>query len=111
MRWYFEVLSRYVKFSGRAGRTEYWMFYLFNARSFRHRIREVGIFSNKQMLGSVIIMIVLQVIFTHAGFMNRIFGTAPLGIGAWLYILATSIVIFVVVELIKGYDRRQARRR
>jgi uncharacterized membrane protein YhaH (DUF805 family) len=31
MRWYFEVLSRYVKFSGRAGRTEYWMFFLFNA--------------------------------------------------------------------------------
>ena len=31
MRWYFEVLSKYVTFSGRAGRAEYWTFYLFNA--------------------------------------------------------------------------------
>ena len=31
MRWYFEVLSRYAKFSGRAGRSEYWMFCLFSA--------------------------------------------------------------------------------
>jgi uncharacterized membrane protein YhaH (DUF805 family) len=30
MRWYFEVLSRYVMFSGRASRAEYWMFYLFD---------------------------------------------------------------------------------
>ncbi len=87
------------------------MFYLFNARSFRHRIREVGIFSNKQMLGSVIIMIVLQILFTHARFMNRIFGTAPLGVGAWLYILAISVVIFLVIEFVKWYDRRQAKRR
>ena len=30
MKWYFEVLKKYVKFSGRARRQEYWMFTLFN---------------------------------------------------------------------------------
>ncbi|UCF97417.1 MAG: DUF805 domain-containing protein [Spirochaetaceae bacterium] len=30
MKWYLEVLRKYVKFSGRARRTEYWMFFLFN---------------------------------------------------------------------------------
>jgi uncharacterized membrane protein YhaH (DUF805 family) len=30
MNWYFEVLKKYAVFSGRAHRTEYWMFYLFN---------------------------------------------------------------------------------
>lgn len=30
MHWYFDVLKRYVDFSGRAGRKEYWMFILFN---------------------------------------------------------------------------------
>jgi uncharacterized membrane protein YhaH (DUF805 family) len=30
MRWYLEVLRKYVQFSGRARRTEYWMFVLFN---------------------------------------------------------------------------------
>jgi uncharacterized membrane protein YhaH (DUF805 family) len=30
MNWYLAVLKNYVGFSGRAGRTEYWMFALFN---------------------------------------------------------------------------------
>jgi uncharacterized membrane protein YhaH (DUF805 family) len=31
MNWYVKVLKQYVDFSGRARRTEYWMFTLFNA--------------------------------------------------------------------------------
>jgi uncharacterized membrane protein YhaH (DUF805 family) len=30
MNWYLEVLKKYAVFSGRASRTEYWMFVLFN---------------------------------------------------------------------------------
>ncbi|MBI4962563.1 MAG: DUF805 domain-containing protein [Desulfomonile tiedjei] len=30
MRWYLQVLQKYAVFSGRAQRTEYWMFVLFN---------------------------------------------------------------------------------
>jgi len=30
VRWYLEVLKKYAVFGGRAGRTEYWMFVLFN---------------------------------------------------------------------------------
>jgi uncharacterized membrane protein YhaH (DUF805 family) len=31
MNWYIDVLRRYAQFDGRARRTEYWMFTLFNA--------------------------------------------------------------------------------
>lgn len=30
MNWYMEVLKKYAEFNGRARRTEYWMFFLFN---------------------------------------------------------------------------------
>jgi uncharacterized membrane protein YhaH (DUF805 family) len=30
MNWYLEVLMKYATFNGRARRTEYWMFFLFN---------------------------------------------------------------------------------
>lgn len=30
MNWYLEVLQKYAEFTGRARRTEYWMFVLFN---------------------------------------------------------------------------------
>lgn len=86
------------------------IFYLFSARTFRHRISDIGFFSNKRMLISIILMIGLQLIFTYAGFMNRVFGTAPLGIGAWLYIITSSFIIFLVVEFIKWNDRRLAKK-
>ena len=31
MNWYLKVLGQYADFSGRARRTEFWMFILFNA--------------------------------------------------------------------------------
>ena len=31
MNWYLQVLKKYAVFSGRAGRKEYWYFFLFNA--------------------------------------------------------------------------------
>ncbi len=30
MKWYLKVLQEYANFNGRAGREEYWMFFLFN---------------------------------------------------------------------------------
>jgi uncharacterized membrane protein YhaH (DUF805 family) len=30
MKWYFKVLKQYFDFKGRAGRKEYWLFFLFN---------------------------------------------------------------------------------
>jgi uncharacterized membrane protein YhaH (DUF805 family) len=30
MKWYIKVLKNYIEFNGRARRTEYWMFFLFN---------------------------------------------------------------------------------
>ena len=83
------------------------IFFLFNTRSFRHTLSEVGFFSNKRLIGGVILMILLQIMFTHASFMNRIFGTAPLGSTVWMYIIAVSFVIFLVVEIVKWHDRRQ----
>ncbi len=87
------------------------MFYLFNVRSFRNRLGEIGLFSNKRLLGGVALMTVLQIIFTYAGFMNRIFGTAPLSAIIWLCIIAASLVIFFFVEIMKWYDRGLIRKK
>lgn len=83
------------------------IFFLIIARSFRHRLREIVLFSNKRLLGRAVIMVVLQLLFTQAGFMDRIFGTAPLGMGSWKYILTISLIIFLVVEFLKWFERQQ----
>lgn len=41
MHWYFDVLTRYADFNGRAGRREFWMFFLLNA-VFTLVMRQVG---------------------------------------------------------------------
>lgn len=86
------------------------MFYLLNVRSFRNTLDDIGLFANKRLLGGIGVMAILQGIFTHAGFMNRIFGTAPLPAVTWLCIIGASLAIFVVVELMKWHDRRQVRK-
>ena len=86
------------------------MFYLLNVRSFRNTLDDIGLFANKRLLGGIGVMAILQGIFTHAGFMNRIFGTAPLSAATWLCIIGASLAIFAVVELMKWHDRRRERK-
>ena len=58
MNWYTKVLKQYVDFSGRARRTEYWMFTLFNViilivLSFVDRALGFGTFAGSSGAGSV----------------------------------------------------------
>jgi cation-transporting P-type ATPase F len=81
------------------------IFYLFNSRSITHSLFKIGFFTNKWLLGGVVIMILLQIGLVYLPFMNNIFGTAPLGLGAWLIILASGFVVFAAVEIAKAIRR------
>ena len=82
------------------------LFYLFNCRSLKYRMKKIGFFSNWRLLIGVGIMIVLQLIFTYAGFMNKIFGTAPINFLSWILILCVSFSIFFIIELVKWMRHR-----
>lgn len=83
-------------------------FYLFNSRSFTRSPFELGIMSNPWVVAGALLMLVLQLAFTYVPVMNRLFGSAPIGVGAWLNILAVSVVAYGVVELEKRWRRRMA---
>lgn len=69
--------------------------YLVSCRSL-DRLRLGG--WNRWLLGGIGLMITLQALITYVPVMNTLFHTAPLGAGAWLLILAASVVAFLVVE-------------
>ena len=46
-------------------------------------------------------MLGLQLLFTYAPLMNRLFATAPIGPGEWLQIAAFGVLASVVVGLEK----------
>ncbi|KQC13997.1 MAG: carbonate dehydratase [Desulfuromonas sp. SDB] len=77
------------------------IFYLFNCRSLRHSMFKIGIFSNPLLLFGVFIMILLQILFTYAPFMNKAFHTAPIELLDWLYVLIPGIAIYSIVGVEK----------
>ncbi len=73
------------------------MFYLFNCRSLTHSIFAIGVFSNHWLLFGVVSMFGLQLWFTYAEIMNRLFYTAPIGLDAWLRILVAGFSVYAII--------------
>lgn len=82
------------------------LFYLFNCRSLRYSMFKLGFFSNRWLIGGVMTMIALQMLFTYSPTMNRLFGTAPIGITQWLWILAGGFIIYIAVGTEKWLRHR-----
>ncbi|WPP52025.1 cation-transporting P-type ATPase [Catalinimonas niigatensis] len=81
-------------------------FYLFNCRSLRRSINEIGWFSNMWVYYGTFAMLILQLIFIHAPFMNTLFHSAPIGFISWLRILATGLGLFTIVSIEKTIRRK-----
>ena len=93
MQWYLAVLKNYAGFSGRAHRTEYWMFVLFNIIiSFVLGFVE-GLFGGPGILGMIYSLAVL--IPGIAVAMRRLHDTGRSG--WWLLIGLVPVVGFIVL--------------
>ncbi len=81
--------------------------YLLNSRcKFRSAIH-AGILSGNIWLPlSILAIILLQVLFTYAPWMNGIFGTEPLPGETWLWLLLAGVAFFLSVELEKWIIRK-----
>lgn len=82
------------------------LFYLFNCRSLRYSMFRLGVFSNRWLIVGVTTMITLQMLLTYSPTMNRLFGTAPIGITEWAWILTGGFTIYIVVGTEKWLRRR-----
>ncbi|MDI3492663.1 MAG: cation-transporting P-type ATPase [Desulfomicrobiaceae bacterium] len=72
--------------------------YLFNSRSFSRSPFALGFFSNPWVLGGAAVMLLLQLAFTYAPFMNHTFSTAPVGLLPWIKTVAAGIAAYLIVE-------------
>lgn len=83
------------------------IFYLFNLRYIdQHVFSMDGLFGSKAMWIAVGTLVVLQLAFTYAPFMNTLFGTTPIAAEDWIRILLFGVLVFVLVELEKFVRRR-----
>lgn len=76
-------------------------------RSERQSLFQIGLMSNKPLLGAVSLTVVLQLALVYVPFLQVFFKTNPLPLPALALTLAFSSIIFVAVELEKWIARRK----
>jgi Ca2+-transporting ATPase len=84
------------------------IFYLFNCRSLRYSMFRIGLLSNHWLLGGVILMVLLQLLFTYLPVMNFAFGSHPICLREWGLVLSTSFIVYIVIEVEKWIRRCSA---
>ncbi len=76
-------------------------------RSDRDMLWQIGLFSNKAMLGSVLLTFALQLAVIYVPFLNRAFSTTPLSLRDLLISLGFGTIVFLAVESFKWIQQRQ----
>jgi magnesium-transporting ATPase (P-type) len=82
---------------------------VFMCRSDRQSIFAQGFFSNRLILAGVAaeVALILLIVYTPMG--NTIFGTAPIPLSTWLFILPFAVVMLVLEELRKWFVRGRSK--
>jgi Ca2+-transporting ATPase len=75
-------------------------------RSERRSLFEQGLFSNKPLLASVLLTLLLQMAIIYTPALNPVFKTQPLTIGELFLVFGLSTTVFWAVEIEKLFKRR-----
>ncbi|MBP6024728.1 cation-translocating P-type ATPase [Ferruginibacter sp.] len=76
-------------------------------RSEKQSLFTTGIFSNKPLIGAVLIAVLLQFVITYTPFLQPIFQTEALTLNEFLLVGAASSLVFFAVEIEKIISRRR----
>lgn len=86
------------------------VFYLFSVRFLRTPSFKLNqLFSSKATVIAVAVVALLQMLFTYAPFMNRLFETRPVDILRGVEIVTMGVLLFIVLEFEKLLLRRRQR--
>ncbi len=77
-------------------------------RSEKESLFKIGLFSNKFVLGAVILTFAMQMVTIYVPFLNPIFKTEPLTFSELMLTLVLSSVVFIAVEIEKCIKRRHS---
>lgn len=74
-------------------------------RSSRDSIIKIGFFSNRLMVGAVLLGFVLQLVLVYVPIFQQVFSTQALTVRDLLVCLVASMVVLIVIEIYKGVLR------
>lgn len=76
-------------------------------RSENQSLFSLGVFSNKPLLGAVLLALLLQIIITYTPFLQSIFQTESLTLKEFLLVCAASSLVFFAVEIEKAISKKR----
>jgi magnesium-transporting ATPase (P-type) len=82
------------------------LFYLLSCRSLTKSAFSLGLFSNKWIVVGVVLMVMIQMMYTYLPSMNTIFESSPLGTDSWVRIIALAVISYLIIELDKWIRRK-----
>lgn len=77
-------------------------------RSENRSLFEIGLFSNKPLIASVTIGVLLQFVITYVPFLQPVFHTEALSLKEFLIVIGASSIVFIAVELEKLVRRKRS---
>ncbi len=86
------------------------LFYLFNCRSLSSSMWSLGPLSNPWVIVGCFGMLLAQLLFTYAPFMNSLFHSAPVGLDSWGRVLLVAVAGYMIVEMEKGIRRKLSKK-
>ncbi|MAF13578.1 MAG: hypothetical protein CMI53_01660 [Parcubacteria group bacterium] len=81
------------------------MFNVINCKTLDASVFKEGIFSNKWLVGAVLLSIGLQLVVVYVPFFNGIFSTTAMSGMDWILVVVVSSSVFVIGEIIKFFRR------
>jgi len=83
------------------------VFYLFSVRYiYSPSLTIKGLFGTRAVIAAVIIVVVMQLIFTYAPFMEKLFDTRPIDFSHGFEIILLGVLFFGILEIEKWIRRR-----
>lgn len=81
------------------------LFYSLSMRNSSKSIFQIGLFTNKALIGAIIVGFLLQIIVISVPFLATAFGVHGLPLNDWLLVIGFSLVPLIVNEIIKLLTR------
>lgn len=99
-KWYLPKNLQYAQTMAFSTLVMFQIFNVFNCRSNDKSLFKIGIFSNKWLIGAIIISVSLQIAVIHTS-LAVLFKTTPLTLLDWIYVTLVSSSVLIIDEVIK----------
>jgi len=86
------------------------LFFSLAVRNHSKSIFQIGIFSNKYLVGAIVLGVLLQLIVIGIPFMQRAFHLQMLDLGGWLIAISLGLVPLFINEIVKIFIRARLKR-